>query len=55
MRDTIGSAIQVNLAMVTIGGSEVTKKPAAWASIFVVWTAFAGIWGMNFETMPGRK
>ncbi|MEP6773919.1 MAG: CorA family divalent cation transporter, partial [Polaromonas sp.] len=55
MRDTIGTAIQVNLAMVTIEESEVTKKLAAWASIFAVSTAFAGIWGMNFEGMPELK
>lgn len=55
MRDTIGTAIQVNLAMVTIEESEVTKKLAAWASIFAVCTAFAGIWGMNFESMPELK
>jgi magnesium transporter len=55
MRDTIGTAIQVNLAMVTIEESEVTKKLAAWASIFAVCTAFAGIWGMNFEAMPELK
>ena len=55
MRDTIGTAIQVNLAMVTIEESEVTKRLAAWASIFAVCTAFAGIWGMNFEAMPELK
>ena len=55
IRDTIGTAIQVNLAMVTIEESEVTKKLAAWASIFAVCTAFAGIWGMNFESMPELK
>ncbi len=55
MRDTIGTAIQVNLAMVTIEESEVTKRLAAWASIFAVSTAFAGIWGMNFESMPELK
>ncbi len=52
MRETIATAIQVNLAMVTIEESEITKRLAAWASIFAVWTAFAGIWGMNFEHMP---
>jgi magnesium transporter len=52
MRDTIGTAIQVNLAMVTIEEAEVTKRLAAWASIFAVCTAFAGIWGMNFQHMP---
>ena len=55
MRDTIGTAIQVNLAMVTIEESEVTKKLAAWASIFAVCTAFVGVWGMNFEQMPELK
>jgi len=55
IRDTIGTAIQVNLAMVTIEESEVTKRLASWASIFAVWTAFAGIWGMNFEVMPELK
>ncbi len=52
MRDTIATAIQVNLSMVTIEESEVNKRLAAWAGIFAIVTAFAGIWGMNFETMP---
>ena len=50
-----GTAIQVNLAMATIEESEITKRLAAWASIFAVCTAFAGIWGMNFELMPELK
>jgi magnesium transporter len=54
-RDTIGTAIQVNLSMVTIEESETTKQLAAWAGIFAVATAFAGIWGMNFEHMPELK
>ncbi|RZL02805.1 MAG: magnesium/cobalt transporter CorA [Rubrivivax sp.] len=52
LRETIGTAIQVNLSMTTIEESEVTKKLAAWAGIFAVATAFAGIWGMNFAHMP---
>lgn len=52
VRDTIVTAIQVNLSMVTIEESEVNKKLAAWAGIFAVVTAFAGIWGMNFKAMP---
>lgn len=55
IRETIGTAIQVNLAMATIEESEVTKRLAAWASIFAVSTALAGVWGMNFETMPELK
>jgi magnesium transporter len=52
MRETIGTATAVNLSMVTIEESETTKRLAAWAGIFAVATAFAGIWGMNFEHMP---
>jgi magnesium transporter len=52
LRDTIGTAIQVNLSMVAIEESEVNKRLAAWAGIFAVATAFAGIWGMNFKNMP---
>ena len=55
MRDTIGVAIQVNLSMVTIEESEVTKRLAAWAGIFAVATFFVGVWGMNFEHMPELK
>jgi magnesium transporter len=35
--------------------SEITKRLAAWASIFAVCTAFAGNWSMNFEHMPELK
>ena len=52
IRDTISTAIQVNLSMVAIDESEVNKRLAAWAAIFAVATAFAGIWGMNFKVMP---
>ena len=52
LRDTINTAIQVNLSMVAIEESEVNKRLAAWAGIFAVATAFAGIWGMNFKVMP---
>lgn len=52
VRDTISTAIQVNLSMVAIEESEDNKKLAAWAGIFAVATAFAGIWGMNFRAMP---
>jgi magnesium transporter len=55
LRETIGTAIQVNLSMVTIEESETTKRLAAWAGIFAVATAFVGIWGMNFEHMPELK
>ncbi|MDR3299132.1 MAG: magnesium and cobalt transport protein CorA [Candidatus Accumulibacter sp.] len=52
VREMIGTAIQVNLSMVAIEESEDNKKLAAWAGIFAIATALAGIWGMNFKTMP---
>lgn len=52
MLETIGSAMQTNLALVTIDESVTTKKLAAWAAIFAVSTLLAGVWGMNFKTMP---
>lgn len=52
IRDTISTAIQVNLSMVTIEESEITKRLAAWAAIVAVIPAMAGIWGMNFSHMP---
>jgi magnesium transporter len=55
VRDTIGTAIQVNLSMVAIDDSEVNKRLAAYAAIFAVFTAFAGVWGMNFQYMPELK
>lgn len=55
IRETIGTAIQVNLSMVAIDEGEVNKRLAAWAAIFAIFTAFAGVWGMNFEFMPELK
>lgn len=55
VRDAISTAIEVNLSVVAIEDTEVTKKLAAWASIFATSTALAGIWGMNFEVMPELK
>ncbi len=52
MRDTITTAIQVNLALVTIEEGEVAKRLAAWAAIVAVIPGMAGIWGMNFRFMP---
>jgi magnesium transporter len=54
-RDTVTTAIQVNLAMITIGETEVTKRLAAYAALVAVPTMIAGIYGMNFEHMPELK
>lgn len=52
IRDMIVTAMQVNLSAVAIEQNNVNKRLAAWAGIFGVATAFAGIWGMNFAHMP---
>jgi magnesium transporter len=52
IRDTIGTAIQVSLSLVTIEDSEVTKRLAAWAAILAPVPALGAIWGMNFHAMP---
>ena len=52
IRDMIATALQVNLGLIAINESEITKTISAWAAIFAVPTALAGIWGMNFKHMP---
>ena len=52
IREMLTTAIQVNLGMISLAESEVTKKLAAWAAIIAVPTMVAGIYGMNFEHMP---
>jgi len=52
LRDTANTAIQVSLAMITIGESEVTKKLAAWGALLAVPTFIASLYGMNFKNMP---
>ncbi len=54
-RETVGTAIQVNLAMVQVADSEVTKRLAAYAALVAVPTMIAGVYGMNFEVMPELK
>ena len=52
IREMLTTAIQVNLGMISLSESEVTKKLAAWAAIIAVPTMVAGIYGMNFKNMP---
>ena len=54
-RDTVSTAIQVNLALVQVSESEVTKRLAAYAALVAVPTMIAGVYGMNFEVMPELK
>jgi magnesium transporter len=52
IRDMQTTAIQVNLGMINLNETEVTKKLAGWAAIIAVPTLIAGIYGMNFKNMP---
>jgi magnesium transporter len=55
IRDTIATAISVNLSLVTLQENETMKRLAAYAALLAVPTMIAGIYGMNFEHMPELK
>jgi magnesium transporter len=50
--DLLNSILQARLAQVTVDQNDDMRKIAAWAAIFAVQTAIAGIYGMNFDDMP---
>ena len=52
LRDTVTTAITVNLSLITLQESEVTKQLAAYAALAAVPTMIAGVYGMNFAQMP---
>jgi len=51
-KDTIVTAISVNLSMIALQENETTKKLAGYAALIAVPTLIVGIYGMNFEDMP---
>lgn len=55
LRDTVTTAISVNLSLITLHENETTKQLAAYAALLMVPTLIAGIYGMNFEHMPELK
>ena len=52
LRDMVTTAASLNLSLITISESEVTKRLAAYAALVAVPTMIAGIYGMNFSHMP---
>ena len=52
VREMVTTATSVNLAMITLSENEVTKRLASYAALVAVPTLIAGIYGMNFQTMP---
>lgn len=54
-RDMLNTAVQVNISMIALDESAITKKLASWGALFAVPTMIAGIYGMNFDVMPELK
>jgi magnesium transporter len=52
VRDLLGTALEAHLSLISVSQNEDTRRLAAWAAIFAVPTAIAGIYGMNFDYMP---
>ena len=52
LRDILSSTLEVHLAATSNQLNVTMKRLTAWGTIFVVITAIAGIYGMNFEFMP---
>lgn len=52
VRDSVATAILVNLSMITLQENETMKRLAAYAALVAVPTMIAGIYGMNFDLMP---
>ena len=46
------TALESNLALITVTQNDDTKRLAAWAAILAVPTMIAGLYGMNFKYMP---
>jgi magnesium transporter len=52
LRDMVTTAMQVNLAMISLAENEVTKRLASYAALVAIPTLIAGVYGMNFKHMP---
>lgn len=52
IREMLTTAIQVNLALVTVGQNEVVKRLAGWGAILAIPTVVFSMYGMNFRYMP---
>lgn len=53
LREIVHSALEANLALVSVRQNETMQMLAAWAAILAVPTLIAGIWGMNVKIFPG--
>ncbi len=55
VREMLTTAVQDNLALVTVGQNEVVKRLAGWGAILAIPTVVFSLYGMNFEFMPELK
>jgi magnesium transporter len=51
-REMLTTAMQVNLALVSVRQNEVVKRLAGWGAILAVPTVVFSLYGMNFHSMP---
>jgi magnesium transporter len=54
-RELLTSALEANLALVSVRQNDVIKEISSWAAIIAVPTFIASVYGMNFEHMPELK
>jgi magnesium transporter len=52
MMEMLTSAMQVHLALVTVGQNEIVKRLAGWGAILAIPTMLFSLYGMNFHYMP---
>ena len=52
LRDMVVTALSVNLSMITLEDNKITKRLASYGALIAVPTLIAGIYGMNFKSMP---
>jgi magnesium transporter len=55
LRDILSGALEVHLSSISNQLNVTMKRLTAWGTIFIIVTAIAGIYGMNFEYMPELK
>lgn len=52
LREMLTTAMQVNLALITVGQNDAVKRLAGWGAILAIPTMIFSMYGMNFKFMP---
>ncbi|MFD0851393.1 CorA family divalent cation transporter, partial [Actinomadura adrarensis] len=50
--ELLNPILQAHMTQVTVADNKDMRKISAWGAIFMVPTAIAGVYGMNFDFMP---